>query len=262
MNFEINATGINTSTVAITDYKLVASKLARVVIAFTGRHTRESLTEAVASQLKHLAAPVENSFRIIKDNVAVGFVRASTEVRVIEDATELRAGYKVMASNILMDNADRTLWEVKEGAAGKFLARHGNEDLSELVGAAVHRRPDVPRLNQLAQASAAPKEFVAFASASGDMDYGFCLQASAESGVIRVMSVASGKPINIPSDVVASVIPVGGARIPRATHERITASGISRDAVNQQVAYYEKLYAYDPAYLAEVIRQVEGTAAV
>ncbi len=262
MEFKINASGINTNTVSVTDFKKVAAKVMKVVIAFTGNHTRESLTEALGSQMKHLATPVENSFHIIKAGVAVGFMRANTEVRAIENKEELRAGYRVMASNILMDNKDRTLWEVKEGAGGKFLARHGNEDLSELVGAAVNRRADVPRLNQLATASVAPKEFVAFASASGDMDYGFCVSASAEAGVVCVVAASTGKAINIPTDVVASVIPVGGAKIPLSTHKRILASGIDRAAVGQEKAYYEKLYAYDPAYLAEVIRQVEGTAAL
>lgn len=259
---ELNAKGIDVNTVSITDYKLVAARLARVVIAFTGKHTKESITAALTSQLKFHAAPVENSFRIIKDNVAVGFVRANTEVRAIEDKAELRANYKVMASNILMDNADRTLWEVKEGAAGKFLARHGNEDLSELVGAATNHRTGVPRLNQLAMASVAPREFVAFASASGDMDYGFCVSSNNEVGVVRVVSTTTSRPINIPSECIASVIPVGGAKIPLSTHKRIMAAGISREDAKQEAEYYSRLYAYDPAYRDEVIRQVNDTAAM
>lgn len=259
---EINTAGINLNTVSITDYKILANKLARVVIAFTGKHDRESITEAVASQLKHMAVPVENSFRLIKDSVAVGYVRANTEVRAIDDKNELRANYKVMASNILMDNKDKTLWEVKKGAGGTFLARHGNEDLSELIDAAVNRRSDVPRLNQLATASVAPREFVAFASASGDMDYGFCVAASKTSDKIKVISVTTCAPVVVPTDAVASVIPVGGAKIPLSVHQRITAAGISREDANQEKEYYTRLYSYDPDYLAEVIRQIDGTAAV
>lgn len=262
MEFKINASGIPTSTVSITDFKIVAKKLAKVIVAFTSKPTREEVVEALTAKMQYLAAPVENSFRIIKDNVAVGFVRASTEVRAIEDKEQLRANYKVMASNILMDNADKTLWEVKEGASGKFLARHGHEDLSELVGAAINHRQDVPKIRQLAQASVAPREFVAFASASGDMDYGFCIKAHTKEGVVCVVSATTGQAVNIPADVVASVIPVGGVKIPLSAHQRITAAGIDRNAVGQEKDYYTRLYSYAPDYLAEVIRQVEGTAAM
>ncbi len=231
-------------------------------MAFTGHHDRQSLNDAITAKLKYLATPVENSFRIIKAGVAVGYVRASTEVRVVEDAKELRASYKVMASNILMDNADRTLWELKEGAAGKFLARHGNEDLSELVESACMYRSEVPRISQLAQASVAHREFVAFASASGDMDYGFCVSTNAKAGSIKVVSSTSGLPVVIPESVVASVIPVGAAKIPLSAHKRIVEAGISRDDAKQEIEYYKRLYSYAPDYLSEVIKQIEGTAAM
>lgn len=261
---ELNTAGINTNTVSITDYKIVAAKLARVIVAFTGDHTRDTIAEAIADQTKHMAAVVESSFRIIKDNVAVGFLRANTEVRVVNDVKELRASYKTMvkttASNILMDNKDRTLWELKEGAGGKFLARHGNEDLSELIGAAVNHRNGVPKLHQLAMASVAKREFVAFASASGDMDYGFCVASSEAKQALKVVSATTGTAVVIPNDAVVSVIPVGGAKIPLSAHKRILEAGISREDAKQEVEYYTRLYSYAPDYLAEVIRQVEGTA--
>lgn len=247
---------IDTNTVSITDYELVASKVARVVIAFTGQHTTESLTVKLGAKLKHAAAPVENSFRMVRAGVAVGFVRAHTPVRVVDNSKELSA-YTVMASNILMNKADETLWELKEGASGKYLARHGNEDLSELVESATARRSDVPRLAQLAKVTAAPKEFVAFASANGDMDYGFCVASAKDR--ISVVSVAQRSKIDIPLAAIASVISV---KIPRKAHDRITAAGVSREDVKQSIDYYTRLYSYDPAYKDEVIRQVEESAAL
>lgn len=259
MQFNIDTKGINTNTVALTDYEMVSAKVAKVIVAFTGNHSKESITEALASKMQYMATPVENSFRIVKPNVAVGFVRANTELREVNEK-ELKASYRVMASNILMDNQDKTLWEVREGAGGKFLARHGNEDLSELVSASVFPRSDVPRLRNLSVASVAAKEFVAFASASGDMDYGFCIASKGDR--LRVVAASTGRAETIPYSVVASVIPVGGAKIPKSVHERITASGVSREDKSQMVEYYSRLYSYAPDYLREVISQIEETAAL
>jgi hypothetical protein len=103
-----------TKTVSITDYDMLSPTLARVVIAYTGRQTKESIRATILEKTDNLAAPVENSFRIVKANsvggIAVGYLRANKEVRVI-DEKEIRAGYRVMSSNIMMDNSDRSLWE-------------------------------------------------------------------------------------------------------------------------------------------------------
>jgi hypothetical protein len=259
MNFEINASGIERNTVSITDFDMVAAKVARVVLAFTGNLDKDEITAALSAKLKHMATPIENSFRMVKANVAVGYIRANTPVRVVED-NEIRASYKVIAKNILMDRDDETLWEVKTGASGKFLARSGSEDLSDLVAAGTTRRHDVPRLAQMSIASVAKREFVAFASKSGDMDYGFCVGVAADR--IKVVSASTQEVEIIPIETVASVIPVGGAKIPRETHNRIVKAGISREDANQEIEYYRRLYSYDQAYLNEVIRQVEGTASL
>ena len=264
MQFEINAKGINVNTVAITDFTMVTAKVARVILSFTGDPSKEEITANICQQMKHLAAPVEHSFRIIKAGVAIGFLRSNTPIRAIENEKEITAGYKVMASNILMDKNDESLWEVKKGVGGTYLARHGSEDLSELVNASLNPRTGVPRMNHIAQASVAKREFVAFASASGDMDYGFCVAANATKGMLKVVSVALRKAVVIPHEAVASVLPVGpqGLRIPREAHNKITAAGIDRSSADQEIAYYTRLYSYDQAYLDEVIEQIEGTAAM
>jgi hypothetical protein len=264
----INTQGINTVTASITDYELITAKLARVVVAFTGNQTKAELAETLAKQMGYMGRPVENSFRMLKASangkggVAIGYVRANQELRPTDDK-EVRANYKVMGSNILMSNEDRTLWEVKTGASGMFLARKGQEDLGDLVEACVNRRSDVPRLNQVVSAGvAAPREFVAYASASGDMDYGFCIKASKDGTKLKVVSSTSGREEVIHSKQVASALPKDAVAIPRETHNKILASGISREDVNQQTEYYNRLYFYNPSYLAEVIRQVEDTAAM
>jgi hypothetical protein len=258
----VNTKGLSAVTASITDFELVSSGLARVIVAYTGRQTRGDLTETIAKQLKYMATPVENSFRMLKAGVAVGFVRANRELRPTTDK-EIKASYTVMASNILMSNEDRTLWEVKNGASGMFLARKGQEDLGELVNAATNRRPDITRLNQVVSANvAAPREFVAYASTSGDMDYGFCIKASKSGQKLQVVSSTTGRAEVIQSIQVASVLPATACAIPRDAHRKVVASGIDRNIDGNQTEYYTRLFSYAPAYLEEIKRMINETAAL
>lgn len=247
-----------TKTVAITDYDMVNTSTARVIIAYTGRMTKEQIRAKILEKLDNRAAPVENSFRIVRASttggVAVGYLRANKEVRVVDDK-EIRAGYRVMSSNIMMDNSDRSLWEVKEGKGGKYLARHGNEDLSELVNATTKRRPDVPGLRHLATAAAAKNEFVAFVSPSGDMDYGFVTASNKEK--VQVVSHTTQSPVVIDYSVIASISPVP---VPKSHNQAMIKAGISPADKAQAVEYWRKLYSYNPAYMQDVIDQVNEDA--
>jgi hypothetical protein len=250
-----------TKTVSITDYDMLSPTLARVVIAYTGRQTKESIRATILEKTDNLAAPVENSFRIVKANsvggIAVGYLRANKEVRVI-DEKEIRAGYRVMSSNIMMDNSDRSLWEVKEGKGGKYLARHGNEDLTALLASSngpVIRRPDVPGVRHLATASAARNEFVAFVSASGDMDYGFVIASSKDK--LKVVSYTTQAETIIGYSSVASINQVP---VPKSHNQEMLKAGISPADKAQASEYWRKLYSYNPAYMQDVIDQVNEDA--
>jgi hypothetical protein len=245
-----------TQTVAITDYQMKSPTLAKVIVSFTGSQTKDELRAALSEKFEGLAAPVEDSFRIVRAGVAVGFVRANKEVRVVNDK-ELRASYRVMSSNIMMDNADKTLWEVREGKAGKFLARHGHEDLSELVNASVNRRTDIPAIRHIQIAKAAPGEFVSYVSKTGDMDHGFCVASSDKQ--VKVVSMSSRSATVVDYDVVTAISQVP---IHKAFVKEMATAGISRQDKQQQIEYWTKLYSWAPEYLDEKISQVnEGTLA-
>ncbi|QBX06487.1 hypothetical protein H1O16_gp074 [Burkholderia phage BcepSaruman] len=242
-------------TVSITDYDLVSPKLARVVIAFTGKFNKETLRASLTEKFEAKAAPVEDSFREVRAGVAVGFMRANREVRVV-DPQELRASYRVVgSSNIMTSDADDSLWEVKTGKGGTYLARHGNEDLSELIHASTKRRTDVPGLRHITTASAVPGEFVAYVSQSGDMDYGFAIAANAEK--VQVVSHASDNAVVVDNKMVASIV---RAPIPKSFADKMVQAGISRADKQQAIEYWKQLYSYDPAYLRMVIDQVNEDA--
>lgn len=238
-------------TVNIVDYKLKSPTLAKVVIAYTGDIDRDFIKAELTNKLECLATPVANSFKQLRPGMAVGFIRANKAVRSVS-AKEVEAKYRVMASNILMDKEDQSLWEVKDGAAGKYLARHGQEDLTALVHAATQRRPDAVRLNHITIAKAAPSELVAFVADDGDVDHGFAIATSDDK--VKVLSFARRIPVTVDYDSVVSIYPV---TVPRDIHSQVTAS-LTNEEKKQSRDYYQRLYGFAPEFLALVIEQVNN----
>lgn len=245
------------NTIALTDYELVTPLLARVIVSYTGRMTREQIKANLMEQFDNLAAPIENSFHVIKatnyGGTAVGFVRANKEVLVVNDK-EIRANYRVMSSNIMMDNRDKSLWEVKEGRGGKFLARHGQEDLSELVEARIQRRTDVPALRHVAMASAVKGEYASYVSKTGDVDHGFVLAANESK--VQVLSSTTGLAETVTANMVTRLDRVP---VPKDFHKQMVKAGITPEDKAKAKEYWQKLYSYDPAYLSDVQKQVDDT---
>lgn len=237
-------------TATITDFRVKSETLAKVIVSFTGEFQAGELREKVAAALDYKAVPVVASFKRVSPGVAVGFVRANRMVRT-PSKNELTAKYRVMSSNILMDKEDKSLWEVKDTSAGRFLARHGQEDLSALVQASVMRRPELPGLRHLTIARAARSEVVAFVDAEGDIDHGFAIATSDEA--VKVMSFNRRVPITVDYDSVVSISPVA---IPSATHRQVMAS-LTAQEKNDEKAYYQRLYGYDPEYVREIARQID-----
>jgi len=253
---DLNLKKISASTVAITDFTMQTPTIAKVIISFTGSHNKDTIREALEAKLDHQAAPIENSFRVVKAGIAVGYLRANREVRVI-DEKQLRASYKALGSNIMMDNNDRSTWEIHEGAAGKYLTRHAMEDLSELVQASVHRRADIPGIRMLAMAKAAKHELVAFVNPAGDMDYGFAI--GTRDDAVRVMSHTTQAPMAVDYGMVTFMARVP---VPKSVNRKIVEAGISREDKSQQIEYYRKLFSWAPEYMQDIVDMVNnGTLA-
>lgn len=251
----LKTSDISLNTLSLTDYKMINPQLAKVVIAYTGDHDKNTVAASIGRKLNYQAQAVENSFRSVQEGVAVGFVRANREVRIVKSDNELRASYTVMSSNILMDQSDESLWEMKQGAGGRYLARTQEEDLSNLIEASSNPRHDVVKLRNMALAAAARHEFLAYVDDSGTTDYGFCVAASADK--MRVVSYSTRTPIVIESSNLVSVHQV---KIKRSTHNQIVASNISRQDKDQSIEYYKKLFNYDKNYLDDIINFIETDA--
>lgn len=237
-------------TINIIDYRIMSPVIAKVLVSSTGDMSSEEMRELLARKLDYKAVPVEASFKRVKPGVSVGFLRANRTVRTPTQA-QLKASYRVMSSNILMDNEDKSLWEVKEGSTGRYLARHGNEDLSALVESSVQRRSDLPALRHITIAKAAKSEVVAFVDAEGDVDHGFAIATDDQN--VKVLSFSRRVPMTVGYDTVISISPVA---IP-ASVNKVVASTLSPEQKRNEKAYYEALYSYDPQFMREVLRQID-----
>lgn len=237
-------------TANITDYRIKNATLAKVIVSYTGEFDSQELREHLANKMDCKAIPVAASFKRVSAGVAVGFVRVNQEVRT-PSKNELKA-YRVMSSNILMDNEDRSLWEVKSTGTGKYLARRGQEDLSALMQASVERRPGIPALRHLAIARASKSEIVAFVDAEGDVDHGFALATNDEQ--VKVLSFSRRVPLVVDYDNVVSISPV---TIPAHIH-KVVAGSMTPQEKKDEKAYYERLFGFAPDYLREIQRQIDN----
>lgn len=246
-------------TLALTDYKMMTPTLARVIIACTGNPSKKQMAEMIRAKFDNLATPVEGSFKPLPNGAAVGFIRANTEIRVVDDK-ELKASYRVMSSNIMMDNHDKSLWSMQESSAGKFLARHGQEDLGELVNASVNTKPRVgiPALRHLRMDAAVKREFATYVSAkTGEMAHGHVIDVSRDGSKIQVVNASTGATEVVASEMVTDLM---RPPLPKAFKVQAAQAGLTTEEKGKEAEYWRLLYNYNREYMNMVIDQVnEGT---
>lgn len=243
-------------TMSITDFKMINPSLSKVIVSSTGLFTKQEYRAMLGAKLQGLGAPVDNSFRSVKEHVSVGFVRANREVKLVS-GNELRAHYRVMssASNILMDNEDRSLWELHNGKGGAYLTRHGNEDLSELIHASMNPITGVPKVHQLTIGQGRVSELVAFVTDNGDTDYGFITNTNAKK--CKVVSKTVKDTLIVANDMVTGFYSVG---IDKAIHldtvKKLKAASFVGNKANS-IEYWKTLFSYNPEYADEMVQMVE-----
>lgn len=248
------------------EYEIVAANLARVTLTCNaGTYADKSdLFDEVSASFENQARPVKDSFRWIDDgkNYCVGFVVPNREIRHNVDVTA--GAYREVASNLYMDEADHSLWDVKNGGTGKYLVRHGVDDLAHLVEEArVSPRGSTPRLSSLVTASTEKHELVAFVSASrygAEMDYGICL-GNTDAGELRVLSHASRSVTNLPSSMVVGSYTLDLKNLPSIKKHHVKAA-TAMDPILSPEEYWKLQYAYNQPYLELVLKQVREMSAL
>jgi hypothetical protein len=246
-------------TVNVHDYKMLSPTVARVILSYTGTvPTQEQMRQEIAALFDNNASAVAGSFRQLTTagdvKSAVGFVKMSREVRPFGDE-EVKAAadtHKVMASNLLMNKADGSMWEIKSGAMGKYLAKQTGDDLRELIHLAHASVGGLPRFSSIASLASMtqPKEFAAYVDLNAEeVLHGFVIESSADK--IKILAKETDEVVEVAADQLVQVQDLEGEE-----KAAITASpemqNFSQDAAGM-VAYYRLAYRYSPDYIQKII---------
>lgn len=261
-----------------------SDRLAKITASFTQSHLdQETAHAALQERLGRDMVPVRSSFRWLDDDrreSVIGFVFAPQPTEFLPGGA-LPKQYRQIAANIYMDETDESMWDMRDGVGGKYLARQGAEDLRDMLERArVSPRGSQPRMAHILQASVSSKELISFVSESrrtASVDHGVVL-STGENGALHVLSHMTGEPIVVASDRVIASYTIDSKGVPALPKEKIKAALALRPKpvtaaarVNAADVYdphltpeeYWKLqYSYNPEYLNKVLQQVAEMAAL
>lgn len=292
------AARVSTVTANVVDFQVLSPTLAKVVATFnTLEATREDLHDAVCAAMKNTAMPVRNSFRALSsygNPAMVGFVALNRETKPFTEAAA--AKMTALASNMLMDAVDDSLWEVRsDGAGGKMLCRQQDGDaMRGLLETARVRAPRAPKLENV-MAGVDAGNFTAFIDPATDsLRFGYVLATDLEitappvSGIdldavgneaveiIPLDSIVDNEsdeltgegnrvaerlvedqaPVIVPASLLVECAELNGS-------DRVAEVAAPSNVFNKQAMldYYKQMYSYAPDYynkLAAIINNHAG----
>lgn len=255
------AAKISTFSLNVHDYQMVTPTLARVVLSYTGTmpDDSQSFRNQVASLFNQEATAVEGSFSALTRSgeikSIIGFVKASTQVVPYEEAVtaDTKGNFKAMASNLLMDQTDNSLWEVKSGATGKYLAKQGHSDLSELVHMATANVHGIPKFKQIATVPCAATEFACFVDKdSQEVMNGFVVASSEDS--IKVLCFETNQVVEAGYDQLVEVNELTAEEAKIKDMEMSAETAANESTI---IEYYRKAYPYAPEYVQKLIDMIK-----
>lgn len=258
----LNLQNLSGRTVTVADYRTINANLAKVIIATTGDVEQEDIEEAIIAKLKGQGALVKASLRKVTSEGSikasyVGFIRAMNEVREVTPH-ELQASYKAIVAsneNVLINNKDQSVWQLKTAASGKYLVRQSEDDLQSLVASVVNNYVPAPKLSAVRMPMPECNQLAAYVTPEGTLDYGFVTRTSTANNAIQVVSSNDRVTRTVNLDVVASAYSV---EIPTEVY-KVAAANVSREEKDKQIAFYTSLYDWAPDYLADLIKDIESS---
>ena len=239
----------------------------KVIISMSSiQADKNQLTKAVAAVFDNLAAPIENSFRKIPNvhghTYYVGFVARNREIKDYETASVEKM--KVMAGNLLMDDEDQSLWEVRSNGDTKYLARHAGDNLEELVCMASMTTDNYavaqPEFARLGVTAFQRGEFLAYVNPKTlEVSHGWVL-ADADTGEsLDVLEFDEEKNpgeldrVQVDPEMVVESAYVNVEQVDELKEFAATlkAQGGAYDSPEAMKNFYEKVYGYDAAFWKE-----------
>jgi len=241
----------------VNEYEVIGNtNIARVIVTVNPDKGATKNFDALASLFNGNATPIAKSFRRTNGTyetrcTAVGFVAPNRIVEKLDD--ERKSKMKVISKNILMDTVDQSLWDVKETASdGAFIIRKGEEDLSELLASVYTPRSDIHGMAVIATAFVEPDQYVYWVNPKlQEINCGFVVTAN--DGTTEVVCRQSGEKETIDNRLIVEVVSHLNLGV---TRKQTTAGEAAEDAKE----YYQRIFSYDPEYLNELNKIIDGHA--
>lgn len=239
--------------------KVITAPFMKVIVSLSSKGNPAECAKAIANAFDYSYSPVVASFRQIpgKHNAYVGFIAANTAS--VEYDTKEHASYKVVAGNLLLNEADKTLWQLHSSSNGtKYLTRHAEENLADLkclASVVDNRVVGMPVLSNLATA-AANGEFVSYFSPKHcAMRYGMVLAYDEYEDELEVYDLEDGEEEVVSDDMVVESAKLDFSEVPVAKIETAASKA-------EMVDYYTKVFGYDKAYLSQLISIINSNSVV
>lgn len=253
----------------ILDSERVNDKVAKVVVRFSTEASKEHMRQALSRALNGQACGIDDTFTQVEAGtglVFVGYVAHNPEVREFtkadQAAVEARAAgsYRVVAKNMLLDEKDKSLWETRESAGGKFLVRTGKEDLSELLSSVAAPTAQLNTKRLLASSNFAgtitPRSFVQFLDRDlAEVGHGYVLESTAET--VKILAFGGGdEPMEVPSSDVIQIADFEGEDTEQAAIE-IPASSADAKKLRD---YFQQLFGKAGFFFSKMTKMInDGT---
>jgi hypothetical protein len=253
-------------TVTIDQYQVNEdAKAARVRMRVVANAdaTKADIVEAINGKFGGALRAVPSSFVLCSDSTersngivayADGYVVPNIEV--IEVSSDKAGTFKELACNMFMDEAD-CIWT----QAGNFLYKksgvESSDNFNELLSVCAAEGAPVTRMKRTAPftaLAAAGGQFVTFL-AKGEMCAGFVVATDPATKQLMVLAANETEPELIPSFSVASVQHLtDDVKYPT----EVEMSGVVD--INALIAYYKRVYQYNPAYFAQLESRIRSHA--
>jgi len=118
-------------TAAIRRHKVVTDTVGRVWASFSVTDpTPDEIRLAVSNAIPEGVSPVDGTFYPVDDATITGLIRRDTKVRAL---SEDRKHYKELSSNVLMDDTDQSIWEIRALEGKSYLVRVEEESLDDIL---------------------------------------------------------------------------------------------------------------------------------
>lgn len=264
---------------SVHDYEQLTPNLARVIVCFTSDDVDPAdRTAALIRTLGGKAVPVEGSFRPIHSvalPTMVGFVRSNTEALEFSEAE--RRGMRALASNVLMNTEDDSIWEVRNAGSGsKVLVRQGVEDLRAVLETSKTKVHRTPVLSSMGVSRPEAQKFVAFVDPGfNTVRYGYVLessdqdltvmpyvgeeeradfQAQVSAGIPTQTLEQRQAPVRVSVESLVEIVSTNG------TDNFAALAAPESNEKDKMIDYYKKMFGYSPEYFEKVKEIIQGHA--